>query len=273
MLATNSAYNALKNNNKLDEFVKNFDKSLGSHKEWFSEEFSQESIESFSEVHKEMIRQTLEVLDDFTEGNETMRGYISSNIRELIKPKPRTTTINYKAYLTKKIKTFLNKNKRQTYTRLNRRYDDAKGRKKANIDKRVLVAIDTSASMVSETIAELGGVLQHIIQTTGFEVWYTTYSIGVQEPIRVTSKWIEGIGCTERGGTSVDNVFQYLIDTGKIEMFPNIIVLTDGYDVYPTSFNRIPERHKPDVLFYITSNGGSTDYPGVVFRKNDIVKR
>lgn len=150
--------------------------------------------------------------------------------------------VNWKSVL----KRFLSKrgkiNKRKSYKRISRRYENLPGTIKTK-GVEALVALDESGSMSDELIKIYLKELKEINKITGVNIQVVRFDSSCSEPVPLR-QYIEEEGRERRGGTDFRPIFK-LADNIKI---PLVIIFTDGEGDAPESVNQ-------RVLWLLTKGG------------------
>ena len=196
-----------------------FDKMLEEgvdHSEW-------EQFENLSEGEQKLMdRQVETLIKEAQEQTIKKRGVIPGEIEEIIKlsvvEKPK---FNWRKFIRKftgnSLRTFTKKQRRKE----NHRYSDNPGLR-VKMRQKMLVAIDTSASVNNDELTEFMNEIYHLYRSgVAIEI--------VQCDTKINSiKEYKGkfeLEISGRGGTSFDPVLDYYIDNPK---FTSLVYFTDG---------------------------------------------
>jgi len=120
----------------------------------------------------------------------------------------------------------------ETYKRPSRRFDTFPGTRKRYVSKRIVVMVDVSASISSETLTEFVSQAYTLAKAYGYDMDVFTYDVGVQN--RFTNKQVRRskFEIQGRGGTDLSKALK---DLQKYELkdIHSMVIFTDGYDTFP----------------------------------------
>lgn len=182
-----------------------------------------DEFEDVSEVeHKLIERQTHRLLDEASQQTMKKQGIIPGEIKEIIKlaeiVKPK---FNWRKYIRRftgvSTKIFTKKQRRKE----NRRYEDNPGMK-VKMRQKMLLAIDTSASVNNEELTEFMNEIYHIYKA-GVEVVIIQCDTQINSILEYKGKF--ELDIKGRKGTQFDPVLQYYNDHST---FTSLVYFTDG---------------------------------------------
>ena len=120
----------------------------------------------------------------------------------------------------------------ETYKRPSRRFDTFPGTRKRYVSKRIVVMVDVSASISSETLTEFVSQAYTLAKAYGYDMDVFTYDVGVQN--RFTNKQVRKSKFEIQGGGGTD-LSKALKDLQEYELndIHSMVIFTDGYDTFP----------------------------------------
>lgn len=182
-----------------------------------------DDAEDASATVKEFVNAAVSMMNDESRG--LMPGYFVSQVDVINKP----ATLSWQAILKKYVGT-INAGKRKTRTRLNRRQPerfDLSGRVDEKILK-IVVAIDTSASVSDEMIGEIFNEIFAILAKRKHEITVIECDSAVQRVYVAKTPADIQLKAAGRGGTSFTPVIDY-VNNNKYYRDALLIYFTDGY--------------------------------------------
>jgi predicted metal-dependent peptidase len=215
------------------------------------------------DVVKEKIRNIADraIKEQNKKGWSDVSGSIAKAIIEANKPQ-----INWK----REFRWFINKlvlcGRKPTRTKINRREQSIRRKRlernandplgnvylqpgtKRNYTSKLLVGIDTSGSMsereIEACLTEVNGMVDHV---ECHVIFFDTQLHG--KPVHI-SKRVKSMEVLGRGGTSFQPIITYVDE----HQYDGVIIMTDGYAPFP-------EKPKARVLWAVTSQGESVQFP------------
>lgn len=126
------------------------------------------------------------------------------------------------------IKNFLDKSalsnrKKETWSKINKRFKHMKG-KKYVYDPKILLGIDTSGSIKEEYIYNFVNQIKELSKESSISIIYFNHEI-YNYISEYKNKDKDKLKNIQRGGTIIQNV----LDFAKYKKYKNVIIMTDGY--------------------------------------------
>ena len=122
-------------------------------------------------------------------------------------------------------------NKRKSYKRQSRRFENLPGTKRST-GVRVLLAIDESGSISNSLVESFHHELKQLNRIIGADIWVTRFDTECMEPEQI-SKFMKKPDRLKNGGTDFRPIFE-LADAMKMHQ---VIVFTDGDGEVPSEVN------------------------------------
>ena len=201
----------------------------------------EKNTESMSEVDRASI---MDVLKSTIKANESKMQGLGSKDLEMIIKNALKPTYNFRALFENVIKKSLKSDCKRTWKKANRRLSgQAKGIKKA-IKPKVLLLVDTSGSMVNDSILnKIRYQIEYLSRFYDFEVCYGDTKLLGHEKIEKNKK----IDFIFKGGGGTD--LNFYKDLLKLNTYDLIIFDTDGFIAPIKDIDKIPK------IFCIYDNG------------------
>lgn len=220
----------LQNKEKMQDF-----NTLDDHSTW---ENIQENI---SQVDSQIIKETLK--SKIKENQEKFKSLNSKDLDIVIKNALKVE-YNFKALFENCLKKSLKSDIKKSWKKLNRRLgNSSKGIKKA-IKPKILLLVDTSGSMVNESIlSKINYQIDYLAKHYDFELCFGDTKLQGHEVIKKSKK----VNLTFKGGGGTNLNFYH--DLLKINTYDLIVFDTDGYIEKLNDCDKIPK------IFCIYDNG------------------
>lgn len=220
-------------------------KGIDTHDTW-------KSFKDLPEATKQLIANNINTIVKATADQvERGRGTIPANLQEIIEKlrEKKPEIFNWKAYFRRMLGSIYDVNIRSTRRKESKRFEGAAGvqhKKKVSI----LVAVDTSGSVSTKELQDFFNEIEYIYKA-GARVTILECDTQINKVVEYDGKMIPDI--IGRGGTSFDPPVEYYIKHKK--EYASLIYFTDGEAPLPT-------KHPAGMVWVITSNGSSQDFPG-----------
>lgn len=141
--------------------------------------------------------------------------------------------IDYRKTLSGFRASILSSKRHLTRMRPNRRFDFQQMGSKYDLETRLLIAVDTSASITNSDLENFYGVMQRMFKYGVSQIDVIQFDCELQTPQPITLKDAKKMKVSEvkgRGGTDFRVAFDYLRDHN---FYDGMIIFTDGYASHP----------------------------------------
>lgn len=141
--------------------------------------------------------------------------------------------IDYRKTLSGFRASILSSKRHLTRMRPNRRFDFQQMGSKYDLETRLLIAVDTSASVTKSDLENFYGVMQRMFRygVSQIDVIQFDFELQTQVPITLkNAKQLKETGVKGRGGTNLQIPFNYLREH---KSYDGMVIFTDGYAPHP----------------------------------------
>jgi predicted metal-dependent peptidase len=160
-----------------------------------------------------------------------------------------TPVVNWKREVRYFINQLVEKGRRSTRTRPNRRYGYVHPGTRKDYTSKILVAMDTSGSVSDKDLEDFGAEINGLIDHVSCDlIFFDTKLYGEPKPYKRPKKELEVEG---RGGTNFEPVMSLVEESG----YDGVIIMSDGFAEFP------PAPRSARVLWALTEAGAGVEPP------------
>lgn len=217
------------------------------------DDHSWEDFKNLSDAEKQLLSNQIDyqvktTAEEVIKTQGKLPGHLEEYIKSLFKEKD--AVFNWKAYFRRVIGNSIRTYIKSTKYKPSRRFKEQPGIT-LKFKPKVLVAIDTSASVTNNELIDFFTEVDHLYKS-GVHVDVMEFDTQIQNKFVYKGQKTD-IKIVGRGGTDASDVYNYYIENPD---YSTLVIFTDGY------LNVNYPKHK-NMIWIISSEGQRQDYPGL----------